>query len=258
MEGDLSLVSVPDLLQMICIGGYSRDLHLFDGLTQLGVIAIRNGKVDRCFGFGMWGEQAFYRLVGVRKGRYKVNEALDVSSASDASLVVYSWQELLMEAARREDEAERAAQQAAAATGRVIAFPSPPAAFEVSAMAFTEPTRENRAPTPPPPSLAMVPPAAVPAPVIPAMPSGPIRVRSDSWSPDYSGGVVRHAIDGSGSDGLSAPHPDIAEMLAEATTCYLRRDLARAEEILQKCLALQPGDKRVLQNLERIRRKKST
>ncbi len=241
MEGDLSLVSVPDLLQMICLGGYNRDIHLFDGPTQLGVIAIRGGRIDRCFGFGMWGEQAFYKLVNVQRGRYKVNEAQDTSSASDASLVAYSWQELLMEAARLEDEAERVAQQAAAATGRVIAFPSP-AAFVAA-------------------------PAATPAPTpAPALPSGPIRVRSDSWGPggwdDGTGGIVRQAIDertsGAISDGTSAPHPDIAEMLAEATTCYLRRDLARAEQILQTCLALRPGDKRVLQNLERIRRKKST
>ena len=50
MEGDLSLVSVPDLLQMICLGGYNRDIHLFDGPTQLGVIAqtkvVVGGQVD--------------------------------------------------------------------------------------------------------------------------------------------------------------------------------------------------------------------
>lgn len=238
MEGDLSLVSVPDLLQMICLGGYSRDLHLFDGPTQLGVIAIRNGQIDRCFGFGMWGEQAFYKLVNVRRGRYKVNEAQDASVASDVRLTAHTWQELLMEAARLEDEA--AQQAAVAATGRVIAFPSPPAAFELSGLP---------APAPPAPTPT------------PAMPSGPIRVRSDSWSPDASGGVVKRAIDdrttGATNDGSSAPHPEIAGMLAEATACYLRRDLARAEEILQTCLALRPGDKRVLQNLERIRRKKS-
>jgi len=47
-------------------------------------------------------------------------------------------------------------------------------------------------------------------------------------------------------------------MMEEATACYLRRDLARTEELLQQCLALRPGDRRVLQNLERVRRKKPT
>lgn len=99
MEGDLSLLSIPDLLQMICLGGYSRDIHLFEGQTQLGVIAIRNGRVDRCFGYGTWGEAAFFKLVNLRRGRYKVNDAQDMS-ASDATLTAYSWQELLMEASR--------------------------------------------------------------------------------------------------------------------------------------------------------------
>src|SRR5512143_1749192 len=125
MEGDLSLLSIPDLLQMICLGGYNRDIHLFDGATQVGVIAIRNGHIDRCFGFGTWGEAAFFKLVQLRRGRYKVNDAQDMS-ASDATLTAYSWQELLMEAARRQDEAQHVAQlAAAAANGRVIAFPSP-------------------------------------------------------------------------------------------------------------------------------------
>jgi uncharacterized protein DUF4388 len=247
MEGDLSLVSVPDLLQMICLGGYNRDLHLFDGPTQLGVIAIRNGRIDRCFGFGTWGEAAFYQLVNLRRGRYKVNEAQDMS-ASDATLTAYSWQELLMEAARQQDEDAEVAAQSAAVTGRVIAFPSPPAHASV----FDVPTLQVAAPVA----------ASSAAPVSPA-PSGsatrptPFPSWFDADPATTSSGVVVAPSEDRASAGLSAPHPDIAALLAEATTHYLRRDLARAEEILQQCLALRPGDKRVLQNLERIRRKKS-
>ncbi|HET9624506.1 MAG TPA: DUF4388 domain-containing protein [Kofleriaceae bacterium] len=256
MEGDLSLVSVPDLLQMICLGGYSRDIHLFDGPTQLGVIAVRNGRVDRCFGFGMWGQEAFYKLVIVRRGRYKVNEAQD-TSASDATLTVHSWQELLMEAARQEDEAERLKE---AAGGRVIAFPSPPAhaqavAFE-PAISFSEPTRESHmfsAPT----AAPQMPSGPISVPVTPAPlpPSGPISVAA---APASGPITISRARTATGNDfGGEPAHPEIADKLAEATSYYLRRDLARAEEILQECLALRPGDKRVLQNLERIRRKKS-
>jgi len=228
MEGDLSLLSIPDLLQMICLGGYSRDIHLFDGPTQLGVIAIRNGHVDRCFGFGMWGEAAFYKLVQLRRGRYKVNDAQDMS-ASDATLTAYSWQELLMEAARQQDEADHLLQTAA--TGRVIAFPSPAS----HAMSFEAPAILSVA-APPSPRL----------PTTPPVDAGP--------APGGSGPVIL-VVDECSSPATSAP--DVAELLAEATTCYLRRDLARAEQLLQQCLALRPGDKRVLQNLERIRRKKS-
>jgi hypothetical protein len=255
MEGDLSLLSIPDLLQMICLGGYSRDIHLFDGPVQLGVIAIRQGRVERCFGFGTWGEPAFYKLVNLRRGRYKVNEAQDLGGA-DATLTAYSWQELLMEAARLQDEAEHVA-QSATATGRVIAFPTPAS----HAVAFDFPTSPavvmaHASPAPAAASIALPhlphlpplpPPPAAPAPPAPIAPtaSGPSRRVSQTME-----------LPGIDKDGPS-PSPDFTRLMAEATASYLRRDLARTEELLQQCLALRPGDKRVLQNLERVRRKKS-
>ncbi|HEX3763210.1 MAG TPA: DUF4388 domain-containing protein [Kofleriaceae bacterium] len=105
MEGDLSLLSIPDLLQMICLGRFNRDIHLFDGPILVGVIAIRNGRIERCIGLGSRGEAAFYKLVGLRRGRYKVHEATD-RGTSDAELSASSWQMLLLEATRRHDEAQ--------------------------------------------------------------------------------------------------------------------------------------------------------
>ena len=105
MEGDLSLLSIPDLLQMICLGRYNRDIHLYDGPILVGVIAIRQGRVERCIGLGSRGDVAFYKLIGLRRGRYKVHEATELAT-SDASLSGHCWQELLLEAARRADEAE--------------------------------------------------------------------------------------------------------------------------------------------------------
>jgi Domain of unknown function (DUF4388) len=224
MEGDISLLSIPDLLQMICLGGYNRDIHLFDGPTQLGVIGIRNGHIDRCFGFGMWGEAAFFKLVQLCRGRYKVNDAQDMS-ASDATLTAYSWQELLMEAARRQDEEAQVLQ--ASATGRVIAFPSPVS----HAVTYEAPVTRT---------------VAVPSAV-------PLADTLDSVS---SGAVMTVVMDEHPSAG--SPPRDIQQLLEEATASYLRRDLARAEALLQQCLVLHPGDKRALQNLERIRRKKTS
>jgi hypothetical protein len=103
MEGDLSLLSIPELLQMICLGRFSRNIHLFDGPILIGVIAIRAGRIERCIGLGARGEAAFYKLVGLRRGRYKVREATDLGT-SDAELSASSWQMLLLEAARRHDE----------------------------------------------------------------------------------------------------------------------------------------------------------
>lgn len=294
MEGDLSLLSIPDLLQMICLGGYSRDIHLFDGPTQLGVIAVRNGQVDRCFGFGMWGEAAFFKLVSLRRGRYKVNEAQDMTG-SDASLTAYSWQELLMEAARIQDEAQHAVQTAAASAGRIIPFPTaavastgggsgaggatmlrdsspdldfsgldvgpsaPPMGF-VSAPPSRRSSDTGRltpVPAAPPPTFA-------PAPVV--SPSPAASVAAIELAPPAAELASPAALAPPAAPIDSAPSElsaseraaqDVTNLLEEATACYLRRDLARAEALLQKCLELRPGDKRALQNLERIRRKKS-
>ncbi|HEX8108168.1 MAG TPA: DUF4388 domain-containing protein [Kofleriaceae bacterium] len=237
MEGDLSLLSIPDLLQMICLGGYSRDIHLFDGPVQLGVIAIRHGCVERCFGFGTWGEAAFYKLVNLRRGRYKVNEAQDMGGA-DATLTAYSWQALLMEAARLQDEAERVV-QSATVTGRVIAFPTP--ASHAAAVDL---------PAPPPVVMAHAAPTATVSPI--ALPHIPPPA-SAAPTRRVSQTMELPAIEEDGP----RPTADFAHLLEQATASYLRRDLARAEELLQQCLALRPGDKRVLQNLERVRRKKS-
>lgn len=161
MEGDLSLLSIPDLLQLICLGGYSRDIHLFDGAVQLGLIAVRRGSVARCFAPGISGDAAFFQLVQLTRGRYKVNEAHD-TAVFDASLAAYSWQELLLEAARREDEAAHLAQapaQSPAATGRMMAFP---------AASGTAPVVKPAA-TPPP---ALVPPPIPPLPIPPLPPLG--------------------------------------------------------------------------------------
>jgi Domain of unknown function (DUF4388) len=410
MEGDLSLLSIPDLLQMICLGGYSRDIHLFEGQTQIGVIAIRNGRVDRCFGYGTWGEAAFFKLVNMRRGRYKVNEAQDMS-ASDATLTAYSWQELLMEAARQQDEALRAAQVAEASSGRVIPFPTPHAAgattldasgatgaamlrdsssgssldfdfspmfdsglssipggtpgsgvFPISGLSSTSPS--SPAPAPLSPSPVAPPLANVPASPVSASPAATPRAKSDTGrhtlpippaTPRAKSDTGRHTLpipetprahsdtgrhspftaapraktdtgplhpraktdtgqnvpvavatligsapaaapppaappppvasappaveppvtaaptaapappvasappapaDVASSGGADSAAEDVMHLLQEATACYLRRDLARAEALLQKCLELRPGDKRALQNLDRIRRKK--
>jgi hypothetical protein len=122
MEGDLSLLSIPDLLQMICVGRFNRNIYLFDGHISIGVIAIRDGRIERCIGLGSRGEAAFYKLVGLRHGRYKVDEATDLAT-SDAELSACSWQMLLLEAARRHDEAQHYARSGPAVATTFDASP---------------------------------------------------------------------------------------------------------------------------------------
>lgn len=133
MEGDLSLLSVPDLLQMVCLGRLNRNIHLFDGPILIGVIAVRDGRIERCIGLGRRGEAAFYKLVRLRRGRYKIREATDLGTP-DAELNTSSWQALLMEAARRYDESQRHAHSGLAVT----------MTFDVSAgPSFEIPTRQT-------------------------------------------------------------------------------------------------------------------
>ncbi|MEZ4363532.1 MAG: DUF4388 domain-containing protein [Kofleriaceae bacterium] len=276
MEGDLSLLSIPDLLQMICLGGYSRDIHLFDGQTQLGVIAIRNGRVDRCFGYGTWGEGAFFKLVTLRRGRYKVNDAQDMS-ASDATLTAYSWQELLMEAARQQDEAARVAQVSAANAGRVIPFPTPTShgggggaevmRSDTGSLSMRDASSGSAETHFDFPAIFDAPgPTSTSSSVAPT-----VIARSDSPRPasDTARQIpIIAAVATAQPIALAAqpapqPEPvdrgseDVTNLLQEATACYLRRDLDRAESLLLRCLELRPGDRRATQNLDRIRRKKS-
>jgi hypothetical protein len=144
MEGDLSLLSIPDLLQMICLSRFNRNIHLFDGPILIGVIAIRDGKVTRCIGLGARAEAAFYKLVGLRRGRFKIHEATDLG-ASDAEMGESCWQALLLEAARRQDEAQHYAR-----SGPSVA------------LTFDIPTRQTQPQIQIPP-LPSSPPATMPA-----------------------------------------------------------------------------------------------
>jgi len=85
MEGDLSLLSIPDLLQMICLGRYNRDIHVYDGPILVGVISIRQGGIERCISLGSRGDAALYKLIGLRQGRYKVHEASGPSTSDPRS-----------------------------------------------------------------------------------------------------------------------------------------------------------------------------
>jgi hypothetical protein len=218
MEGDLSLISIPELIQIVCLGGHSRDIQIFDGSALVGVIGVRQGRIDRCFAFGIWGEQAFFRLMQIQAGRYRVSAAADLT-VSDSSLTRYSWQELLMEAARLQDEAQQL-ERVAVGSGTVIPFPSPTHA------PAPHPSPEHHA-----------------APAAPTPPAPPAQPATNAAAP--------------ANERPKAKPTQSEELFSQATQHYLLRDLDRAEELFEEYLRLNPGDKRALHNLERIRRRKS-
>lgn len=247
MEGDLSLLSIPELVQTVCLGGHSRDIQIFEGATLIGVIGVRKGQIDRCFAFGAWGEQAFYRLAQVKVGRYRVSVAEDVTT-SDSSLTRYAWQELLMEAARLQDEAQYQAQQAVG-SAQVIPFPTP----------VPQAPSEIEAPSAKATNVRL---ADAPLPVIEPAPmraAAPAAIATASSSPSLASTAAPKAA------AVAPPaqmEPVLArseseELFRRATQQYLLRNLDAAEELFAAYLKLQPDDKRAQHNLERIRRKKS-
>ncbi|MFO0559355.1 MAG: hypothetical protein U0269_15170 [Polyangiales bacterium] len=152
----------------------------------------------------------------IQAGRYRVSAAADLT-VSDSSLTRYSWQELLMESARLQDEAQQL-ERVAVGSGTVIPFPSPhPPAPALPAAA------------PPPPETIAHPPAQSTA----------------------------KAAAAPAEESAKAKPPQSDDLFSQATQHYLLRDLDRAEELFVEYLRLHPGDKRALHNLERIRRKKS-
>jgi hypothetical protein len=165
LEGDLSLFSLTELIQMICMGGQSSDIEVIEAERIVGAIAIRRGRVERCFAFGAWGAQAVFRLLALRVGRYRARMLSGEDEARSNSLEQYTWQELLMESARRQDEARREANVQTSAqavgAGRVIPFPQPqPQAqprpsgdWEELAFSMLPPAANASAAMPPPPRV---------------------------------------------------------------------------------------------------------
>src|SRR5262249_19976365 len=98
-EGELSFFSLPELIQLVCTGGHDSEIDIIAEGTRTGNLLIRAGRVFRCVYLGMTGEAAFFQLARLRVGRFRVTP-LPSESGNDTSLLNYSWQELLLEAAR--------------------------------------------------------------------------------------------------------------------------------------------------------------
>src|SRR5690349_68883 len=109
-EGELSFFAVPELIQLVCTGGHDSEIDIIIDGIRTGNLIIRGGRVFRCTFAGQTGEAAFFQLAKQRSGRFRVTP-LPPEDKNDLSLLNYSWQELLLEAARREDESMRAASE---------------------------------------------------------------------------------------------------------------------------------------------------
>ena len=213
LEGELDEVALPELVQMLCMAGNTREIDLSIGERQVGRLTISGGHVVRCVAFGLVGVDAFLNLLQQRAGRYVVRIVPEPSDhALHTNLARISWQALLIEAARRHDSA----------SGKQDAMPEPAAdasdAFDLR-LSSIPPTKEVS-------EIRRVVAAASAAVITPDPPQA---------SPP------------------SRPNAYVGLLQERATEAYLRRDLREALRLFECSLALAPGDARTIANVARIK-----
>ena len=247
MEGDVADLPLTELIQLLCMGGHNRDIQVFDGPTWLGVVSVREGQLDQCFAYGSWGRPTLFKLFAVRRGRYRVSAAELLPK--EERLTSHSWQGLLLDSARQEDEDARMV----AGTGRVLQFPREP----------THPTREHGADEYFDLAFSSVMPPAERKATTPLPDPKRKRPRSKSTQEQVAISAVREPAPEPRVVPPPAPQrtPDeieFADSLERATASYLRREFDEALRLLERCLVLRPDDKRILQNIERITRRRNS
>ncbi len=98
--GNLSELSVIDVIQMLCIARKTTSLRLAEGQNS-GVILIENGEMIHAIWNGLIGEDAVFAMMGVKNGLFYTSPPPpDVERT-----IKGDWQYLLIEGVRRLDEA---------------------------------------------------------------------------------------------------------------------------------------------------------
>lgn len=135
LEGELGDVALPELVQMLCMAGNSREVDLTVGPGHVGRLTVSKGQVVRCVAFGLVGLEAFFSLMQQRKGRYVVRIVPELNAASvHMALARTSWKVLLMDAATRQDRDEANAKPSVSAEirdGSELSFATPKEVSEV-------------------------------------------------------------------------------------------------------------------------------
>ena len=115
--GTLKNIQLDDLIQMCCLSTATITIRVSKGAQQ-GTIYIWDGEIAHAVCGQVTGEEAFYRILGWKSGGF---ETLD-GGVSEVATIKKSYEFLLMEAARRADEAEmQAAEEGPAEQAETIA-----------------------------------------------------------------------------------------------------------------------------------------
>ncbi len=99
--GTLKNIQLDDLIQMCCLSTATITIRVNKGAQQ-GTIYIWDGEIAHAVCGQVTGEEAFYTILGWKSGGF---ETLD-GGVSEVATIKKSYEFLLMEAARRADEAE--------------------------------------------------------------------------------------------------------------------------------------------------------
>jgi CheY-like chemotaxis protein len=103
-HGVLRRVGLPDVIQMECLAANSSVLQV-TGDDARGEIYIRTGAIVHACTGSLRGEAAFYHLLALRGGQFALNPFVEPPEQT----VDGPWEFLVMEAARKVDEAREAA-----------------------------------------------------------------------------------------------------------------------------------------------------
>lgn len=98
-SGTLRQVGLTDVIQIECLRRNSCILEVHNGQKN-GAIYIESGEIIHAIGAGLEGEQALYRLLSMQNGEFR----LQPFKNSAKRTIHCSWENLLMEAARVQDE----------------------------------------------------------------------------------------------------------------------------------------------------------
>jgi hypothetical protein len=243
-EGELAVLGLGEVLQMLCVGRQRLWLDVWTGEERQGSLVVADGEILGCATMGYGGDEAFFALSALRRGKFRVHAA----TAEDVvalPLTQRGWQELLLESARLQDESERQDEaeaqrheeerqrvQAKLASWRPpesgVLIPFPGRSSGAVAEAGTETSPLPVSTPAPPPARPLAP--TLPEATAPALPAAP-------------------------------PEPPAAELLEadrllkEATEAYLKRDYGEALRLFSECLVLRPGDRKILHNIERLKKR---
>jgi hypothetical protein len=94
-SGTITNTSLPDIIQLLCIGRSSCRVHVRSGSNK-GSICFRQGEIVHAETEGVEGEEAFYSILSWELGSFDSDE-----EPAKAETIQENWDFLLMESMRR-------------------------------------------------------------------------------------------------------------------------------------------------------------